>query len=459
MQEKEMTFPFAACLLGLVLAVILLPALLLGSKVQPLFLIAWALAVVLLMAKGYTWGELMDAAALGSQKAFSPILFLLCAGAMIGTWNACGTIPMLTLFGISHMSAGLFLVLAFAGCFVFGIVTGTVFGVCGTVGVMFLAVGRSLNIPDGWGVAAVAAGAFFGYGLSPLADCTNLVSSTAGVPLSACIRSQFPVLVPVLAALAAVYGGCGMQMFSGSGALAADQLALVEEIEATFRLGFWPVVPPVLVVALLLMKRPAMLSILAGAGAGALVHFFYQGKSAAETVSAIWIGPDFSASGETVQSFFGGGGMSGMSGTVILFLLAFGLFGVLDGCGAVKVVMDRLLTAATTQRRAAVITMLFGFGLNIICASAMCSFIFTLSCLLPLYETHGWDKTVLGRSSFVGCLYMSLFIPWHSNIMTASSLLGVEGNFLLRELALPAAAVVVLFLLWTFFAGTIRGEK
>ena len=176
-------------------------------------------------------------------------------------------------------------------------------------------------------------------------------------------------------------------------------------------------------------------------------------------MSAIWVGPDFSASGETVQSFFGGGGMSGMSGTVILFLLAFGLFGVLDGCGAVKVVMDRLLTAATTQRRAAVITMLFGFGLNIICASAMCSFIFTLSCLLPLYETHGWDKTVLGRSSFVGCLYMSLFIPWHSNIMTASSLLGVEGNFLLRELALPAAAVVVLFLLWTFFAGTIRGEK
>ena len=126
-----MTFPFAACLLGLVLAVILLPALPLGSKVQPLFLIAWALAVVLLMAKGYTWGELMDAAALGSQKAFSPILFLLCAGAMIGTWNACGTIPMLTLFGISHMSAGLFLVLAFAGCFIFGIVTGTVFGVCG----------------------------------------------------------------------------------------------------------------------------------------------------------------------------------------------------------------------------------------------------------------------------------------------------------------------------------------
>ena len=92
-----------------------------------------------------------------------------------------------------------------------------------------------------------------------------------------------------------------------------------------------------------------------------------------------------------------------MSGTAVLFLLAFGLFGILDGCGAIRAVTGYLLAAARTPRRAAVITVLFGFGLNVICASAMCSFIFTLSCLMPLYEEEGWERSVLVRSSFVGC--------------------------------------------------------
>ena len=447
---REMSFRFALALLGLVLAVIMIPSLLWGSQVQPLFLAAWALTVLVLMARGYRWEDLMKGASQACQKAFSPILFLLCAGAMIGTWNACGTIPLLTLAGISWGSSAIILPLAFAGCLIFSLLTGTVFGVCGTVGVMFLTVGKSLGIEEAWSVAAVATGAFFGYGLSPLADCTNLASSSARVPLFACIRCQIPVVWPVLAVLLAVFSWAGWN-FSSAGENFPVQIELAGEIQAAFRLGIWPVLPPVLVVVLLLLKKPAMLSILAGAGAGALVHCLYQGKSLGETIAVLWQGPDGSGQGEAVQQFFGGGGMTSMSGTVILFLLAFGLFGLLEECGAVQRVMNRLLAAVRTPWQGAVLTALMGFGLNVICASAMCSFIFTLSCLMPVYEKHGWDRFLLVRASFVGCLYLSFWVPWHSNIMTASSLLGVESSLLQGQLMLPAAAVGVLFLAFTVF--------
>lgn len=446
---KEMSFRFALSLMALALAVVMVPSLLLGCKVQPLFLAAWALTVAVLMARGYQWDALMRGASQACQKAFSPILFLLCAGAMIGTWNACGTIPLLTLAGVSHINGGWVLLLGFAVCFVFGLLTGTVFGVCGTMGVMFLAVGKSLGIAETWSVASVATGAFLGYGLSPLADCTNLVSSSTQVPLFSCIRCQLPLVLPLLAALLFAFAWAGGNFSSADGNLPA-QIELTEEIRATFRLGIWPVFPPLLVVVLLLLKKPALLSVLAGAGTGALVHCFYQGKSLEETVSAIWQGPDFSGQGEAVQNFFSGGGMTGMSGTVILFLLAFGLFGILEECGAIQTVMNRLLRAVRTPRQAAVLASLLGFGLNVICASAMCSFIFTLSCLMPLFEKQGWDRVLLARASFVGCLYLSFFIPWHSNIMTASSLLDVEGSLLQGQLILPAAAVGGLFLILSF---------
>ena len=446
---RKMSLRSSLLLMGIVLAIIMIPSLVFGSKVQPLFLAAWSAAAAVLTVWGFSWDDLMEWSSRAWQKGCSPILFLLCAGAMIGAWNACGTIPLLTLVGVSHMDSRMFLLLSFAGCLLFGLLTGTVFGVCGTVGIMFLAVGRSLNIPESWSVSAVACGAFFGYGLSPLADCTNLTASSARVPLSSGVLCQIPVVLPVLAALTVLFAWRG-SLFPEMG-MQASQLVLTQEIRDSFRPGIWPALPPVLAASLLLLRKPAMLSLLAGAAAGGLVSCLYQGNSLGETIAVIWQGADFSGRGEMLQNLFGGGGMTGMSGTAVLFLLAFGLFGILDGCGAVRAVTGYLLAAARTPRRAAVITVLFGFGLNVICASAMCSFIFTLSCLMPLYEEEGWERSALVRSSFVGCLYMSFLIPWHSNIMTASSLLGVEEDLLWTEMAAPVVTVGILFLLFCAF--------
>ena len=136
-----------------------------------------------------------------------------------------------------------------------------------------------------------------------------------------------------------------------------------------------------------------------------------------------------------------------MADTVILFLLAFSLFGVLEECGVIRLVAAPLLSKADSRLKATGLTVLLGFVLNILSASGMCSFIVTLSCLAPVYEEKGWSKGDLCTASFVGCLYLSLLIPWHSNVATPSALLGVTGGLLQRAQVIPYLAVALLFLL------------
>ena len=156
----------------------------------------------------------------------------------------------------------------------------------------------------------------------------------------------------------------------------------------------------------------------------------------------LWKGAEFSA----CNGIFSRGGMEGMADTVLLFLLAFSLFGLFQTSGVIREVVQPLMQWADTPRRGILVSVLLGIVANLLSASAMCSFIFTLSCMGPVYEEKGWEKQDLIRAVFVGCLYFSLWIPWHSNVVTSSALLGVDSWQMLRKAYVPLVAGL-LFLL------------
>ena len=58
-------------------------------------------------------------------KAMPAILVLITVGALIGTWIAAGTIPMLIYYGLELISPRLFLVTACIMCSIVSPVTGT----------------------------------------------------------------------------------------------------------------------------------------------------------------------------------------------------------------------------------------------------------------------------------------------------------------------------------------------
>ena len=139
-----------------------------------------------------------------------------------------------------------------------------------------------------------------------------------------------------------------------------------------------------------------------------------------------------------------------MAGTVLLFLLAFSLFGMLEKSGAIRCMMQPLFRWADTEKKGNIAAILFAFVVNVFSASAMCSLVISVSCLMPVYDEKGWKREKMIHSLFLGALYMSLLVPWHSNVVTPMGLLGVAQGGACIFWIVPVLEVVCYLLTFVF---------
>ena len=84
----------------LAFAVIMIPVVFLGAKTHPLFLVAWMVSIPFCVRLGYTYRELQQGIFAYCAKSLIPMCIVLCVRSLIGTWNACGTVPLITKLGL-----------------------------------------------------------------------------------------------------------------------------------------------------------------------------------------------------------------------------------------------------------------------------------------------------------------------------------------------------------------------
>jgi NhaC family Na+:H+ antiporter len=95
---------------------------------------------------GYSWKEMEEGIVAGINKAMPAMLIVITVGILIGSWIACGTIPMMIYYGIKIISPKYFLVTASIVCSLVSLFTGTSWGTVGTIGVAFIGVAKGLGI-------------------------------------------------------------------------------------------------------------------------------------------------------------------------------------------------------------------------------------------------------------------------------------------------------------------------
>lgn len=117
---------------------------------------------------------------------------------MTGIWNLSGTIPGLTYTGILWIRPEWYPVTAYAGCFLFSFLTGSVFSSCGTMGILFLNIGTSMGYEEKIAAAVIIAGAFCGYGISPMSDFVNLLSSSVEIELAKTLKAERNSIIPTI---------------------------------------------------------------------------------------------------------------------------------------------------------------------------------------------------------------------------------------------------------------------
>lgn len=430
MQEKAKTkqtpsFGYAALTVLMAFGIIMLPAVFLGAKVQPLFLLSWLVTIPLCMKLGYTYKELQTGMMQFMARCLTPMTIVLCVGAMVGLWNASGTVAMVTKICLSVIDPKFFMVMAFFICLVFSLFTGTSFGTCGTAGVALMGVGLSMGMSPVVVAAPIIVGAFFGDAFSPLSDSTNVASGSVGVDLFKVVKYQATMTVPSILICAVIYLVWGSTMDTSSADVSTIG-EVIAGIDAHYNLGIITLLPLVVVLGLLVMKVPSIPSILSGAVAGFLVTWLYQGYSFTDTVAYMWGGFVMDSEDAFLTQIFSRGGITSMSGTAFMFIFAFGLFGLLSTAGIIDKIVEPLTKRMTTRLSSTLGTVALGFISNITSASGNFSFIFTGSLLKPVYEQNRLNKYDLTRAMTVGCLLSGLLVPWNSNPLTVCGFLDVE---------------------------------
>ncbi|MFB7762166.1 Na+/H+ antiporter NhaC [Streptomyces xiamenensis] len=422
---KEPGFAYAAGSVLIVVAILLVGSLGFDADIQLLLFISMVALVPLVMRLGYSFDDAENFAFRAIRSVLGLIMILMAVGALIGSWAESGTIPALVHLGLSVLSPQLFLPTTLLLCILASMATGTSWGTIGTVGVAMMGVGEGMGYPVAMTAGAIVCGAYFGDKMSPFSDSTNLNAALVGTDLTRHIRHLTWTTVPTILLCGGIFTVLGFTTSHGRGSVAEAE-AINAALSENFSLGLPAFLPIVVVLVLLLMRKPAWPSIFVGALAGALVAVLYQGASVSDTLSVLYNGFVMETGTATVDSLVSGGGVMSMMGMVALFLFAIGMAGLLTGSGMLLALITPTLRWITTPRRLMVTSIFLVPALVALGGSFSFAAVMSGSLLLPLYHKFGLDPKNLSRILEDSGTANDPVFPWSSGGVFVAGVLGVS---------------------------------
>jgi len=328
----------------------------LGTEVLVVAMLASAgVAGLVAVRVGATWDEIQKATGEKVAAVLPMLLILLAIGMLIGTWVLSGTIPLLISWGIRLVHPQFLVLTAFLVTAVMSLCTGTSWGSAGTLGVALMGAAVAVDAPLAVTAGAVVSGAYFGDKISPLSDSTNICAIGAGADLYAHIRHMLFTSGPSFLLAGLVYAVVG-QRSSAPGGLPAKALQLLEEVEGVYLLNAWALLPLLIVLVGVALKKPSALTLavssLFAMGLGVWVQGFRLKDAVFTAVNGFDAGmvrsleKDPEALSEVFSRLLERGGLNSMAPTLILILSAFLLAGAMDASGALNLIVRRLLALA-----------------------------------------------------------------------------------------------------------------
>lgn len=422
---KKPSFLYALTVMCMVVAIISIGMLVFGASIQIMMLAALLATIPCITRLGYTFKEVEQNAYESMLKALQPGFIIATVGILIGSWMASGTVPTIIYYGIEAISPQFFLVTALILCSAVSMATGASWATLGTAGVAMMGVGHSLGIPVGMTAGAVVSGAFFGDKMSPLSDSTNLSAALVDVDVIDHIKHMVLTTGPAYLITAVIFTVLGW-IYGGSSVEANDVDILTSYLAEHFHLDLVPIIPPMIVIILLVMRKPPVSSIFIGAMAGAAVAIFYQGFGVHEMMDILYGGYTASADIVIVDDLLQQGGLLSMLPLVALYLFAIGLGGILYNYGILDVILERI-TSKIRSRGAVVGTSVFtGYAMLGVGGSFSFSGVMTGTLLKPLYDKFDIPPENLSRTIEDTATLSAPLVPWTAGGMFTIAALGIS---------------------------------
>lgn len=403
----------------------------------------------------YPWKNIEEGMINGIVLALQAILILMIIGMIIGAWIQGGVVPSLIYYGLDLLSPRWFLLGTLLITSIVSLSTGTSWGTSGTVGIALMGVGAGLGIPAPMTAGVVISGAYFGDKMSPLSDTTNLAPAIAGTDLFQHIRAMVWTTGPTYILVAIITIVLGMKF--GGGTLDAAKISAIQAVMSKeFNISLLGFVPPLLVIALCVLKMPAIPGLFAGVVAGAVIAAM-NGLGFADILNVIQNGysPTVSASladaadltavakvltentivgvtpemaqevGGLLNKLLGRGGMQSMMWSISLVICALSFGGIMERCGFLEVMLRTILKGVKSVGGLVASVIASCFVCNLFLGDQYLSIVMPGRMFRLGFEEKGLHMRMLSRSLEDSGTLTSVLVPWNTCGAYNAGVLGV----------------------------------
>lgn len=400
------------------------------GMLMPLLIGVFAAALVARGA-GFHWDAIQKMMVNGVSRALPAVFILLLIGIIVGSWMASGVIPTIIFYGLSLIHPSIFIPVVALVTGIVSITLGSSFTSIATVGLAFMAIGEGLGFPAGLVGGAVISGAFFGDKLSPLSDTTNIAPAMAETDLFTHIKHMLWDTIPAFAVAIIMYWFVS-KSYSGVGGAHSDVIEGIKTgLTDLFIIHPFLLLLPVLTIALMMLKVPAIPS-LAGVGIlGGAVAVLVQGMPIANIIQVMTNGFTLESDVAAIDSLLNRGGMTSMLGTVALLVIATALGGVLEESGSFEILTRKMIARVHSTGSLIVSTIFSTFVVAFASGAQFLAIVLPSRTFVTKYKEMGIDTKNLSRCvESAGTVGINL-VPWSVPAVFAAGIFGISpGEFI-----------------------------
>ena len=396
---------------------------------------------------GYSWDEILEGMVEGIMPSLEAILILLLIGMLVGSWIVSGTVPTMIFYGLHFISGRYFLATTALACAVVSAAIGS-WGTLGTVGLAFMGIGLALNIPAPAVAGCIVSGAYCGEVVSPLSDATNLTAGVVGQDVFTLMRRALPLAAVALVLAEVGYVLLGLRFHvQAAGELASNIEPILTGIESSFVISPLCLLPMVAMVACIVVRMPAIPSMLIGIITGMLVAWGVQDAGMALVIDCCFEGFVSESGNELLDGLLSAGGMMSMTGAVTIVLIAMAFGGLMQRTGQMQALVGPFMRHVSTTGGMTAITVVSCVGMNVVLPDQFLGISVPGQMFAAEYEGRGMSALELGRTLLAGGAVTSPLIPWNTCGIYCSSILGIGamayGPFAFFCLVLPVLTIVL----------------
>ncbi|MEH6909792.1 MAG: Na+/H+ antiporter NhaC [Oceanicoccus sp.] len=428
---------------------------------QIVLMLCGILAGVVGMKNGHSWDDIQEGMRDSIMMSVTAVLILLAVGMLIGCWIIAGTVPAMISYGLALLSPQVFYPASCLICAVVALSIGSSWTVAGTIGIGLIGVAQSMGLSLEITAGAIISGAYLGDKLSPLSDTTNLAASVAGAELFAHIRNLMWTTIPSFFISLILFSV--LSIGAETTASESEINRLDDILRQQFHIGWYNLLPIVVVFVLAQKKWPALPTLIIGALSALVMALFFQSEAILRLagddadvgmtltlVKGLWItafdGYQSQSGNDVIDSLLSKGGMSSMLNTVWLIISAMMFGGAMERAGLLNCLLVKLLASVHSVGGLIRSLIFTGIGANIVTGDQFIAIVVPGRMYQQEFRNRKLHPLNLSRNLEDSATVTSVLIPWNTCGAYMAATLGVATHayflFAFFNLINPLIAII-----------------